>query len=243
LRLRHGITVMCLRAPFQVPKLGPCRSRVKSLASSWWRTRTWVRCRPPWVRRSTRSWRESPSPGSSHLTGVCLRFLVRVSKRHPPQTFCHRCQAAGGPRPRHPDHLRGAATTDPLGDRFSRKIWASSSSAGTPSSILGGRRAFIRMRRPHRATLEWGADAPCAASSHHGRGVRVLHPTIGFWIADLFSRHLADNTKDREVLDRAPRRSGAGPPISWRAAPTCSSSSWRTRIGRSWTAYLTDVPT
>jgi len=32
---------------------------------------------------------------------------------------------------------------------------------------------------------------------------RVLHPTIGFWIADLFSRHLADSTKDRAVLDRA----------------------------------------
>lgn len=32
---------------------------------------------------------------------------------------------------------------------------------------------------------------------------RVLHPTIGFWIADLFSRHLADNTKDKAVLDRA----------------------------------------
>ena len=32
---------------------------------------------------------------------------------------------------------------------------------------------------------------------------RVLHPTIGFWIADLFSRHLADNTKDSAVLDRA----------------------------------------
>jgi UDP-2,3-diacylglucosamine hydrolase len=32
---------------------------------------------------------------------------------------------------------------------------------------------------------------------------RSLHPTIGFWIADLFSRHLADSTKDRAVLDRA----------------------------------------
>jgi len=32
---------------------------------------------------------------------------------------------------------------------------------------------------------------------------RILHPTIGFWIADLFSRHLADNTKDYAVLDRA----------------------------------------
>ena len=32
---------------------------------------------------------------------------------------------------------------------------------------------------------------------------RLLHPTVGFWIADLFSRHLADNTRDRVVLDRA----------------------------------------
>jgi UDP-2,3-diacylglucosamine hydrolase len=32
---------------------------------------------------------------------------------------------------------------------------------------------------------------------------RLLHPTMGFWIADLFSRHLADNTRDRAVLDRA----------------------------------------
>jgi len=32
---------------------------------------------------------------------------------------------------------------------------------------------------------------------------RMLHPAIGFWIADQFSRHLADNTKDRAVLDRA----------------------------------------
>ncbi|MGH7700667.1 MAG: hypothetical protein ACREMJ_09150, partial [Gemmatimonadales bacterium] len=32
---------------------------------------------------------------------------------------------------------------------------------------------------------------------------RLLHPTVGFWIADFFSRHLADNTRDRAVLDRA----------------------------------------
>ena len=31
LRLRHGTTVMCLRAPFQVPKLGPCRPRTNTL--------------------------------------------------------------------------------------------------------------------------------------------------------------------------------------------------------------------
>lgn len=32
---------------------------------------------------------------------------------------------------------------------------------------------------------------------------RALHPSIGFWIADQLSRHLADDTKDRAVLDRA----------------------------------------
>ena len=32
---------------------------------------------------------------------------------------------------------------------------------------------------------------------------RALHPTIGFWIADKLSGTLADNTKDKAVLDRA----------------------------------------
>jgi UDP-2,3-diacylglucosamine hydrolase len=32
---------------------------------------------------------------------------------------------------------------------------------------------------------------------------RLLHPTIGFWIADKLSGTLADNTRDRAVLDRA----------------------------------------
>lgn len=34
---------------------------------------------------------------------------------------------------------------------------------------------------------------------------RALHPTVGFWIAHLLSRKLADNTRDRAVLDRAER--------------------------------------
>jgi UDP-2,3-diacylglucosamine hydrolase len=32
---------------------------------------------------------------------------------------------------------------------------------------------------------------------------RALHPTLGFWIADKLSGALADNTKDKDVLDRA----------------------------------------
>ena len=42
----------------------------------------------------------------------------------------------------------------------------------------------------------------------HGVTVRLfraLHPDVGFWIAHLLSRRLADNTRDRAVLDRAER--------------------------------------
>src|SRR5207302_967964 len=34
---------------------------------------------------------------------------------------------------------------------------------------------------------------------------RALHPDLGFWIAHQLSRKLADNTRDRAVLDRAER--------------------------------------
>ena len=34
---------------------------------------------------------------------------------------------------------------------------------------------------------------------------RALHPSVGFWIADKLSGHLADSTKDKAVLDRAAR--------------------------------------
>jgi len=38
---------------------------------------------------------------------------------------------------------------------------------------------------------------------------RVLHPDVGFWIAHHLSRRLADNTRDRAVLDRAQRAQAA----------------------------------
>jgi UDP-2,3-diacylglucosamine hydrolase len=69
---------------------------------------------------------------------------------------------------------------------------------------LGGRRAFIT--HGDGLTEQHWSGALMHRVLRHPVTVavfRVLHPTIGFWIADLFSRHLADNTKDRAVLDRA----------------------------------------
>ena len=69
---------------------------------------------------------------------------------------------------------------------------------------LGGRRAFIT--HGDGLTEQHWSGALMHRVLRHPITVavfRVLHPTIGFWIADLFSRHLADNTKDRAVLDRA----------------------------------------
>src|SRR5258705_9084939 len=39
--------------------------------------------------------RDPEARGSPHPDGRPVRFLVRVFERHPPQTFCHRRQAAG----------------------------------------------------------------------------------------------------------------------------------------------------
>jgi len=69
---------------------------------------------------------------------------------------------------------------------------------------LGGRRAFVA--HGDGLTEQHWTGALMHRFTRHPITVavfRVLHPTIGFWIADLFSRHLADNTKDRAVLDRA----------------------------------------
>jgi UDP-2,3-diacylglucosamine hydrolase len=69
---------------------------------------------------------------------------------------------------------------------------------------LGGRRAFVA--HGDGLTEQHWTGALMHRVTRHPLTVavfRVLHPTIGFWIADLFSRHLADNTKDRAVLDRA----------------------------------------
>ena len=69
---------------------------------------------------------------------------------------------------------------------------------------LNGRRAFIA--HGDGLTEQHWTGALMHRFTRHPLTVavfRILHPTVGFWIADLFSRHLADNTKDRAVLDRA----------------------------------------
>ncbi|HET9385453.1 MAG TPA: UDP-2,3-diacylglucosamine diphosphatase [Gemmatimonadales bacterium] len=69
---------------------------------------------------------------------------------------------------------------------------------------LGGRRAFLA-HGDGLTEQHWSGKVMHRFTRHPLTVAvfRVLHPTIGFWIADLFSRHLADNTKDRAVLDRA----------------------------------------
>jgi len=37
----------------------------------------------------------------------------------------------------------------------------------------------------------------------------MLHPDLGFWVAHKLSRRLADNTRDKAVLDRAERAQAA----------------------------------
>lgn len=69
---------------------------------------------------------------------------------------------------------------------------------------LGGRRFFIA--HGDGLTEQHWSGVVMHRFTRHPLTVavfRLLHPTIGFWIADLFSRHLADSTKDRAVLDRA----------------------------------------
>ena len=69
---------------------------------------------------------------------------------------------------------------------------------------LAGRRAFV-VHGDGLTEQHWSATLMHRVTRHPITiwTFRMLHPTIGFWIADLFSRHLADTTRDRAVLDRA----------------------------------------
>lgn len=76
--------------------------------------------------------------------------------------------------------------------------------AGEAELDLAGRRAFVA--HGDGLTEQHWSGAVMHRVTRHPVTIalfRILHPTIGFWIADLFSRHLADTTKDRAVLDRA----------------------------------------
>ena len=93
---------------------------------------------------------------------------------------------------------------DRWGGDFWRKDLGIAFYAGEADLELAGRRAFVThgdgLTEQHwsGALMHRVLRNPVTIALF-----RVLHPTIGFWIADLFSRHLADNTRDRAVLDRA----------------------------------------
>lgn len=69
---------------------------------------------------------------------------------------------------------------------------------------LAGRRAFVvhgdGLTEQHwsGALTHWVLRQPLTVAAF-----RLLHPALGFWIADRLSGTLADNTKDAAVLDRA----------------------------------------
>jgi UDP-2,3-diacylglucosamine hydrolase len=75
---------------------------------------------------------------------------------------------------------------------------------GEAELTLAGRTAFVA-HGDGLTEQHWAASVMHRVTRHPltVRLFRSLHPDVGFWIADRMSRHLADNTRDREVLDRA----------------------------------------
>lgn len=71
---------------------------------------------------------------------------------------------------------------------------------------IAGRRAFVA-HGDGLTEQHWSAGMMHRVTRHPLtiRAFRALHPDLGFWIAHQLSRKLADNTRDRAVLDRAER--------------------------------------
>jgi UDP-2,3-diacylglucosamine hydrolase len=71
---------------------------------------------------------------------------------------------------------------------------------------LAGRRALVA-HGDGLTEQHWSAKLMHRVTRHPVtiRLFRALHPDLGFWIAHQLSRKLADNTRDRAVLDRAER--------------------------------------
>ncbi|HYR30738.1 MAG TPA: hypothetical protein VEO93_02370, partial [Gemmatimonadales bacterium] len=71
---------------------------------------------------------------------------------------------------------------------------------------VAGRRAFVA-HGDGLTEQHWNAKLMHRVTRHPLtiRVFRALHPDLGFWIAHQLSRKLADNTRDRAVLDRAER--------------------------------------
>lgn len=71
---------------------------------------------------------------------------------------------------------------------------------------VAGRRAFVA-HGDGLTEQHWSARVMHRVTRHQVtiRLFRALHPDLGFWIAHQLSRKLADNTRDKAVLDRAER--------------------------------------
>jgi UDP-2,3-diacylglucosamine hydrolase len=71
---------------------------------------------------------------------------------------------------------------------------------------LAGRRAFVAHGDGY-TEQHWSAKLMHRTTRHPAtiRLFRALHPDLGFWIAHKLSGRLADDTRDRAVLDRAAR--------------------------------------
>jgi UDP-2,3-diacylglucosamine hydrolase len=93
---------------------------------------------------------------------------------------------------------------DRWGGDFLRRDLGIAFYGGDTEMELAGRRAFVA-HGDGLTEQHWTGTLMHRFTRHPATIAvfRTLHPTIGFWIADLFSRHLADNTRDRAVLDRA----------------------------------------
>ena len=93
---------------------------------------------------------------------------------------------------------------DRWGGDFLRRDLGIAFHGGEAELDLVGRRAFVAHGDGF-TEQHWGGAVMHRVTRHPVTIAlfRLLHPTMGFWIADLFSQHLADNTRDRAVLDRA----------------------------------------
>jgi UDP-2,3-diacylglucosamine hydrolase len=82
--------------------------------------------------------------------------------------------------------------------------------AGQTEIDVAGRRAFVAHGDGF-TEQHWNAKLMHRVTRHPLtiRLFHALHPDVGFWIAHKLSRRLADNTRDRAVLDRAERAQAA----------------------------------
>lgn len=93
---------------------------------------------------------------------------------------------------------------DRWGGDFLRKDLGIAFHGGDAELELAGRRAFVA-HGDGLTEQHWSGTLMHRVTRHPITiwAFRLLHPTIGFWIADKLSGTLADNTRDRAVLDRA----------------------------------------